>query len=110
MVLFFDKPSDDVIFVELEFVVLQGSSFTQVVVVQLPFWHTVVVLVISCVFEKEIMGLEDNTNTVQAIQITQTIAVLVLFIFYITVWIFTRHYVVSQFLSIYLLPFPLTSC
>jgi hypothetical protein len=37
MVLFSVKSPNDVIFVKLEFVVLQGSSFTQIVVVQFPF-------------------------------------------------------------------------
>ncbi|HEY7694909.1 MAG TPA: hypothetical protein VH797_02270 [Nitrososphaeraceae archaeon] len=82
---FFDKPPNEVIFVELELVVLHGSSFTQVVLVQLPFSHIVVVLVLSCVFEKEIMGLKDNTNTVHITQISQTAAVLILSIFYIKV-------------------------
>ena len=49
VVLFFNKSSNDVIFVELELVVLHGSSLTQSVVVQFPFSHFVVILVRNCV-------------------------------------------------------------
>jgi hypothetical protein len=49
IVLFLNKSSKDVIFVELEFVVLHGSSLTQSVVVQFPFSHFVVILVRNCV-------------------------------------------------------------
>jgi len=47
----------------------------------------VVRLVDSCVFEKEIMGPRDNTNTVHITQMAQTAAVLILSIFYIKVGI-----------------------
>ncbi|HYY85982.1 MAG TPA: hypothetical protein VE594_02640 [Nitrososphaeraceae archaeon] len=69
MVLFFAKSPNDVIFVELEFVVLQGSSLIHIVVVQFPFWHIVVVLFWNSVLEKETIGLKDKTQIVETTQI-----------------------------------------
>jgi hypothetical protein len=45
IVLFFANSRNEVTFVEFELAVLQGSSLIQIVVIQFPFWHIVVVFV-----------------------------------------------------------------
>jgi hypothetical protein len=58
-VLFSIKPPKEVIFVEFELVVLQGSLLTQIVVVQFPFSQFVVTFAWSCAYVYCTIGVLD---------------------------------------------------
>jgi len=66
--------------VELELVVLHGSSLTQSVVVQFPFSHFVVILILNCVSENGRFGLEDKIKMRQIAGIQEIIKLDLLFV------------------------------
>lgn len=78
-VLFFNKSPNDVIFVELKLVVSQGSSLTQIVVVQLLPSHFVVILVCNRMSDDDRMALGNKINIAQTTETEITIAGVIIF-------------------------------